>query len=72
VTRAQGGWTCLADELGLDGAALLFADAARKDELAAQAAAAGYTVVQVSTAEVTDFRAAQARIAAALALPDTA
>ena len=66
------GWTCLADELALDGAALLFADAAAQGDLAQRARAAGYTVVTVDTGGVTDFRVAQARIASALRLPETA
>ena len=66
------GWTCLADELSLDGAALLFADAADGDALAQRADAAGYTVVTVDTEGVTDFRVAQARVAGALRLPVTA
>lgn len=69
--RPQG-WTCLADELDVDGAALLFADAGTQGELAHLAGAAGYAVVTVDTQGVTDFRAAQARIAAALRLPATA
>lgn len=66
------GWTCLADELTLDGSALLFADEGRRTALTERATAAGYTVVSVDTAGVTDFRVAQAAIAAALGLPPTA
>lgn len=65
-------WTCLADELHLEGESLLFTDAARVSALARDAGAAGYRVVEVDTATVSDFRVAQARIAAALRLPDTA
>jgi len=65
-------WTCLADVLGLDGQGLVFADSRDSDALIAHCRAAGYAVVQVDTATVTDFRDAQARIAAALRLPDTA
>ena len=63
---------CLADVLNLEGEALLFADADRRAELAQRAAAGGYTVVTIDTREVTGFRVAQARIAAALLLPETA
>ncbi|MBK8446823.1 MAG: barstar family protein [Micropruina sp.] len=65
-------WTCLADQLNLDGEALLFADAAQTTALAQRSQAAGYRVVEVDTAQVTDFRVAQARLAAALRLPATA
>ena len=65
-------WTCLADQLNLDGEALLFADAAQTPALAQRSQAAGYRVVEVDTAQVTDFRVAQARLAAALRLPATA
>lgn len=63
---------CLADVLGLDDAGLLFADAGRRRWLREQSAAAGYTVVEVDTADVTDFRTAQSRIASALRLPEAA
>lgn len=66
------GWTCLADELSLDGEALLFAADERAGALAERSQAAGYRVVGVDTAGVTDFRVAQARIATALGLPETA
>lgn len=66
------GWTCLADELALEGTALLFADAAAETALAGRARNAGYAVVSVDTAGVGDFRVAQARIAAGLRLPETA
>lgn len=66
------GWTCLADELGLDGAELLFADAGSRNRLADKCAAAGYLMLEVDTAGVTDFRVAQARIATVLGLPETA
>lgn len=66
------GWSSLAEHLGLDGEALLFADASRRVSFAQASVAAGYVVVEVDTAGVTDFRLAQARIAAALRLPETA
>ena len=64
--------TRLAEQLGLDGDALLFADAARQVTFVQDSEAAGYRVVEVDTAGVTDFRLAQARIAQALGLPETA
>jgi len=64
--------TSLAEQLGLDGDALMFADAGRHGSFAQQSAGAGYVVVEVDTAGVTDFRTAQALIAAALLLPETA
>jgi len=65
-------WTCLADELGLDGQGLVFGDSNQADDLIARCRNAGYAVLTVDTASVTDFREAQARIAAALRLPETA
>ena len=59
-------WTCLADELSLEGEALLFAADEREPALVQRSQAAGYRVVEVDTAGVTDFRVAQARIAAVL------
>ena len=64
--------TRLAEQLGLDGDALLFADAARQVMFVRGSETAGYRVVEVDTAGVTDFRVAQARIAQALGLPETA
>lgn len=65
-------WTCLADELSLEGEALLFAADEREPALVQRSQAAGYRVVEVDTAGVTDFRVAQARIAAVLRLPESA
>ncbi|MFT3860156.1 barstar family protein [Micropruina sp.] len=65
-------WTCLADELGLEGSRMLFADAGRADELLALCRDAGYTVVGVDTETMDDFRAAQAAVASALRLPPSA
>lgn len=65
-------WTCLADELGLDGQRMLFADASRRPELLAGCQDAGYTVVALDTQGVSRFRAAQAALATALKLPASA
>ena len=62
----------LAGLLGLDGDGVLFADERDAARLVAGCRAAGYTVVEVDTAGVTEFRTAQARIADALRLPGNA
>jgi Barstar (barnase inhibitor) len=65
-------WTCLADVLGLDGQGLVFGDSDQADTLIARCRDADYAVARVDTTSVTDFRDAQARIAVALRLPETA
>lgn len=65
-------WSSLADALQLDGERLLFAPAGRAAELVTAAAAAGYRVVEIDTDGAAGFRAAQAAIAEALHLPETA
>lgn len=68
----SAGWTCLADELELDGVGLVIADAARSDELTGRCRDAGYTVVPLDTAGLEGLRPVQAEIAQALRLPAAA
>ncbi|MFT4295889.1 MAG: barstar family protein [Micropruina sp.] len=72
TSREPAAWTCLAEVLGIEGNGLLFADARDGEELIGRCRDAGYTVVAVDTAGVTDFREAQRRIADGLRLPETA